>query len=933
MWGSRLLYFFLLGCLGLVGLAQAQDTTPADEGGGSVRALVIAYRLDSEPLQYRNAAGKPDGILIDIWRLWSRKSGIPVRFVGAYSRETQEMVRDGRADVMAGLFPNRRRAAFLDFSLPIHSSPYYLYYDPGAIAVTGLDKLAGVRIGVTRGSFHQDWLREHLPKARRVSFAGYDALFDAVVQGKVSVFVTQPLYLSRYLAKKGVTRHYRRLETPLYTRAYRAAVSKGRTDLLATIDRYMSQITARERQDITRAWLGSDMTGQQQSRLRLSQAERAWLAKHPVLRLGVDPDWPPFEFIDEAGRYRGIGADVMAIISESLGVTMKPLPGLTWQAVMEKARRGEVDVLPAVRMTQERLAFLRFTRPYFVYPYVIFVRRDSRFVTGLDDLAGRRVAVERAYATEDLLRRKHPEIVLHTYPNTTEALYALNRGEVDAYVGNLSATTWVLDKLGMTDIKIAAPTPYNFEQRIGVRKDWPELVAILDKAIAQITPAERQAIKNRWFAVRFEHVQAVDTRTLWQAVLVTVLVALPVLAVIMWWNRRLQREIRRRRESEAALRESEAQFKTIINSIPLSIVVASLDGEILMANPHAVREIESSADSLVGRSMLDFYQDPGEREALMQELAAQGQIRNRPAVFRTDRGRVLEGLISVIPITLGGRTVSLGILVNLTERMKMERELAAARDQAEQANRAKSVFLANMSHELRTPLNAIIGFTGILKDGMVGPVNEEQAKQLGMVYDSARHLLDLINDILDLSKVEAGRVELVVAPFDLDALLAECLALVRPLADAKQLDLRLEAQGCPRGLSSDRAKLRQVLVNLLGNAIKFTEQGSVTLTCRQENGDVIIEVTDTGIGIARQDWETVFNTFEQVETGSGREHEGTGLGLAICRRYVEMLGGEIRVARSAPGEGSTFRIRLPASLVRSDDADSTPAGVQSPAAS
>ena len=778
--------------------------------------------------------------------------------------------------------------------------------------------------------------------------------------------------------------------------------------------------------------------------LGLSADERRWLADHPEIRLGVDPAWPPFEFVDEQGSYRGIGADVIALLNAMLGTTMTPVPGLGWAEVMDKARKHEVDVLPAVRATADRREFLHFTHPYFVYPYVIFVHKNTRFVTSLADLSGKRVAVEQAYATEDLLRRHHPELVLRTYVNTSEALYALSRGEVSAYVGNLNVTSWVMDRLGMTDIKVAAPTPYSFEQSIGVRKDWPQLVTILNKAIEHVSPQQWQAIKSRWFAVRFEYTQAVDRRTLWRAVLLTIAVALPILFFVLWWNRRLQREIRRREEIEAALRtsdvryeqaiaavkesvwdwdiktgeryfsprlfhdlgyaddvvpttnqawvelihpddrkkraqalaehetddpgretpmvldyrvrrrdgsyaiiraegravsrdasgrvlrrvgtlrditdlkaaeaqlrESEKQLKTILNTIPLSLMVVSLEGEILMANPHAAREIESTSRPLVGRNMQEFYLDPAARDSVMTALSEQGQVLNREMVFRTDTGKLLEGLLSVMLIKMGRQTVSLGILVNLTERMQMERDLAAARDLAERANRSKSEFLANMSHELRTPLNAIIGFTGVLKDGMAGPVNEEQAKQLGMVYGSARHLLALINDILDLSKVEAGRVDIVSERFLLAPFLEEIHALMKPLASAKGLALRWESR-CLESLVSDRGKLRQVLVNLLGNAIKFTETGSVTLSCRQVDGEVLIEVTDTGMGIAPADQARIFNTFEQADTSSEREYEGTGLGLAICRRFVEMLGGSIRVVRSAPGEGSTFCVCLSA---------------------
>jgi len=1033
----------LLGGLGCYSVAMAQNVPASLVRAGIDKELVIAYRLDSAPIQFKNANGEPDGILIDVWRLWARKSGIPIRFVGAYSEETQTMINEGVADIIAGLFPNQRRAEFLDFSKPILSSPYHLYFNEQVDDLLSLGDLPRFRVGVTQGSFHMDYLREHFPGVERVLFKGYRNLFKAVERGDVSVFVTQPLYLSHYLTSEGLPNRYRYLEPPLYTRAYQAGVTAGRTELLETVDYYMSQVTADERRAITSKWLGLGWANGGASTLQLSASEKQWLADHPVIRLGIDPSWPPFEFIDEQGRYRGIGADVITLLNSLLDTSMSPVSGLSWQEVMDKARKREIDVLPAAGKTEERREFLNFTEPYFVYPYVIFVREDTHLVTSLADLQGKPVAVEQSYATEDLLRRKHPELVVRTYANTSEALYALSRGEVSAYVGNLSATAWVMDKLGMTGIKVAAPTPYNFEQSIAVRKDWPQLVAILNKAIAQITPQQRQEIKNRWFAVRFEYTQAVDSRTLWRAVLITIVLALPILGIILWWNRRLQREIRHRHEIEAALRnsderyeqaiaavqesvwewnvetgvryfsprlfhdlgyddgeipgtdqewvemihpddreerehalleyeadpqcwelalildyrvrrrdgeysiirtegravsrdasgkalrrvgtlrditalkaaekqlrESEAQLKIILNTIPLTVVVASLDGVVLMANPYAEREIESKSRSMVGRNMAEFYANSADRDAVMKELAEYGQVRDKMLTFRTDSGRIVEGLLSAILIKMGEQTVSLGILVNLTERLQMERALATARDQAELANRAKSEFLANMSHELRTPLNAIIGFTGIIKDGIVGAVNEEQAKQLGMVYRSAQHLLELINDILDLSKVEAGRVEVSTESFLLAPLLEELQALMQPLADAKGLMLQQESTGLD-SLMTDRGKLRQVLVNLLGNAIKFTETGSVTLSCQRVDTDVVFEVTDTGVGIASADQQRVFNTFEQADTGAGREYEGTGLGLAISKRFIEMLGGDIGVARSAPGEGSTFYIRLP----------------------
>ena len=237
-------------------------------------------------------------------------------------------------------------------------------------------------------------------------------------------------------------------------------------------------------------------------------------------------------------------------------------------------------------------------------------------------------------------------------------------------------------------------------------------------------------------------------------------------------------------------------------------------------------------------------------------------------------------------------------------------ELARARDAAESADRFKSAFLATMSHELRTPLNSVIGFSGILLRGLAGPLNAEQSKQLGMVCNSAEHLLALINDVLDLSKIEAGQLQLVIEPFDLRASIEKAAAGVRPQAAKKGLTLEVDIAPGVGAITSDRRRVEQVLLNLLSNGIKFTERGGVRLEAAPGEERVVVRVSDTGLGIRDEDLDKLFKPFSQVDSGVNKRHEGTGLGLSICKRLVELLGGTIWV-RSEWGAGSTFGFELP----------------------
>jgi signal transduction histidine kinase len=244
------------------------------------------------------------------------------------------------------------------------------------------------------------------------------------------------------------------------------------------------------------------------------------------------------------------------------------------------------------------------------------------------------------------------------------------------------------------------------------------------------------------------------------------------------------------------------------------------------------------------------------------------------------------------------------------QNARLFREIAEKSRQLEAASRHKSEFLANMSHELRTPLNAIIGFSEVLMQRMFGALNAKQEEYLRDIYESGRHLLSLINDILDLSKIEAGRMELEPTEFDLPAAIDSALTLVRERAGRRGIVLEKTLDERVGPIQADERKVRQVVLNLLSNAIKFTpEGGRIQVRAIPVDGSVEVSVTDTGVGIAPEDQEAVFEEFRQVGSSAAKQ-EGTGLGLALCRKFVELHGGTIRVT-SAVGAGSTFSFRLP----------------------
>jgi signal transduction histidine kinase len=309
---------------------------------------------------------------------------------------------------------------------------------------------------------------------------------------------------------------------------------------------------------------------------------------------------------------------------------------------------------------------------------------------------------------------------------------------------------------------------------------------------------------------------------------------------------------------------------------------------------------------------------PGAYTGVLLDALAHLQIRALLAVPLVQDERVLGTLVVArrTPGEFPSETVrllrALGTQSALAIRnARLFREIEDKSRELEAANRHKSEFLANMSHELRTPLNAVIGFSEVLGERMFGDLNDKQAEYVTDIHDSGRHLLSLINDILDLSKIEAGAMELDVSRFALGPALDNAMTLVKERAGRRGISLQSRFDAELGEMEGDERKLKQILLNLLSNAIKFTaEGGSVTLEAHRHPGEVEIAVQDTGVGIAEEDQSVIFEEFRQVGTDYARKVEGTGLGLTLTKRFVEMHGGRIGV-ESAPGEGSTFRVIFP----------------------
>ncbi|WP_460422053.1 transporter substrate-binding domain-containing protein [Pseudomonas sp. ZL2] len=896
---------------------------------GPSRVLRVGISFaDYEPVDITIDRNRYQGISADYLSLVSERLGVKTQVLAFAKREEAiEALRHGDIDVLTSANGFERSVAGLAFSDDYIPDRSMVVVRGGAPVPP--PSLAGMKVVLLDGYADTRVMHRVYPDSQVLLAPNLSSALEALNQGEVDVFIGNEIIIRAFNA----LRPYLGLQVvgpsalppigfAFAVRAEDRLLQDMFNDALASLDESV-------RREILGRWtsgLGSDVA---HHRVELTLAEREWIASHPAVTV-VGSQYPPYLFRNRQGAWVGLNSDVLATVAQMTGLKFVYAPSESIAQSLEMLRSGQADMSTTLSETPERREFLDFTHSIGGQSWVFIVRQAQLGLASLDELAGQTLALPAQHALEGTIRQDHPGVRLLLVDSLEQAREKVRSGEalatIDSEIGAYSVigNDPVL-KVGRGVEGKWAP------DRFSVRRSAPELESILNKALEAFPVAELRAVRMKWLGALAPPAPAWQRIAPW--IYWTVAAAVLFGLVSLVWSSRLRVQIRQRQRAEQALNDQLAFKRALLDGIPNPIYVRDLEGRLITCNKSYEQAFSLRLEDVKGRRLTDIEVIP---EALARQLHADylSLLEDPKPVFVDRRiefqGQRTDAYQWTVPFYSADGQLQglLGGWIDITERKQLEAALVEARQQAEQANQAKSAFLATMSHEIRTPMAVIIGLLELERETTLAH-GQVPSQGLETAHQSARELIALIGDSLDLARIEAGSLQLEPQARALKPFLNAIVEQFHAQALGQGLDLRLQLASEAQGVYwFDPLRLRQVLLNLLGNALKFTHLGLVELQVSRSGHDSLhgvglrLCVRDTGIGISAQQQSELFQPFAQA--GAGAEYGGSGLGLSICRQLVELMGGSIAL-RSVLGKGTEVSVELTLEAVAAEPAPQDPA--------
>ncbi len=881
--------------------------------------LVLGVAMPSNtPMEILCGEDCYEGITADVLGALGRQLHIPVKVVRYTDRAAAlAALTDGRVDLVgsANIFEQQARGVRL--------SERYIDSVP-VLYVRSSDKrrmpaqLADMRIAMAQDYLPIDLVRQRYPRAKVMTFASAEQAMAELAFGDADIYLGDAVS-SNYLVNLSyfsyVSLHARFPDDGV---GFSFALRPDAARLQTIIDTALRQVRERHEAELLKRWSGGGASVSV-SRVNLSPAEQRWLQNHPTVRFVVSNDTAPLSYFDADGRFSGTTADLLKAVTARTGLIFEPVRVARLEGQIKALQEGDADISMLVP-TEQRERLLRFSGPLTQTAFGIVSREGTLGFTGAEQLRGKRIALPVDHALRELMLPvgDYEFVDAETIAAAMEMVAA---GKADATVALLPMAQYYVATLHDGKLKVSGMLE-NLPARLAfaTRREDAELAGIVEKALRQIPPDEVDIFQNRW---RPRADVGSATWTDYRSLIYRFAAAgLMILFLLAGWNLHVRSQNRRRREAEEALGDQLTFMESLINGTPHPIYVRDRAGRLLTCNANYLDAFGTTLDAVTGRTALEGVKiDRGEGAGFHDDYLWVMEHGKPLEVDRTLHvpGRTLSIYHWIHPYRDAQGQVR-GVIcgwIDVSDRRQLNEELRAALDAADQSSRAKTTFLATMSHEIRTPMSAVIGMLELaLKNADQGRLDRAAIE---VAYDSAQGLLDLIGDILDVVRIESGHVSLSPRRANIRELVESVARVFDGLARQKSLslDLRLDSM-VNRDVLVDPMRFKQVLSNLVGNAIKFTDSGSIRIDVEGDVSDgahlrVKMKVADTGIGIQSSEIDRLFEPFMQVDHERS-SRGGTGLGLPICKFLCELMGGEIAVS-SVPGQGTVVCLELPFSML------------------